>query len=1119
MKQAVISVKGGLDLVSEVLAADPGTARKCENYEVAVRDGIRRIAGFSRWDGRENWIDSTVAINVLAQTVDASPTGWVLGSNVTATYESRFDGSTQTITAVVVSPSDDDNQDGTYTHSAIMAFATFPPDWPDLVSGQFSGTFTFSGSPSGPYQVNRAYLPGNGYQYYADDVTALPGDSNVRIPGLHWFNDKLYAVVDLTAMSVNIAVGTGSTMLKEGAELYSETQDDLVGVVASLSTPDANEYVTLELFDCEGLVPSGARLYAAAAEAITEPGFDSSSGWTAGAGWSIANGIATATASSANLTSSFSPTASAQYRVEFTILSRSAGSVAPRIGLTVGTSQSAPGTYVQFLTAATTSAFALVPSGFTGTIDNVSVKLIEQVAELQSYTTATRAAMYCADWNSAGGWNRVDLGRVLAFKETASTSSTAFFLPYNRRGFIDQYDSTEIQDTGWIGASEWTELTAGGAAWTGTGTTDLQSQDGTTVGAALGPWTNWIKATFGGVSVPGGCIITAVQIRIYRYKDGPNNVRDSTVAFGVGDLQGANHAALDAWPVMASAAWKEYGSATSNSWGLAISPDDVNSGNMFAYLRCLQETGSNGVVDSIAVKVYYQPQTRKCYVYDSAQTPTDQEIDVIHYAVSKGNSTDNNREGVIVINPTVTPANAYKPWQFAPGQQIRTQTGGAGTLLAEVASVDSPVTLPSHTSIEAESARYVFWSANPYATDLLDVLFIASGVENAYMFDGQYALPIRTGLIDTYEKPRHVTWARNFLALGYRSGSVAVSDTGDPLVFVSTSSVAAEIGQGDRITGLVPMRGNSLGVFTESSIATLKGDSPTALTMNLISATSGAIEYTVVYMGGQVMFCDRQGIGTITSTDQYGDFNAGRLTWRSAPWLMRRLQQNLRDTEQDIGLICAYVKRDSNQYRVLFKDGWQASLTIPATADKEPQLTTQHFYGNVADRDSSGIRFLAVATGVTSGGKDVAFASFGYDKTSSRYRYVFQLDSGRGFDGVDIYAYWETQPLLLGAPFYAKSLDQIGLIGMAYGYADLTVYVAADFTSPDVEAVPAQSRDFAFGLSASYAASTESHFRFLKSIGAEGEDFTVGIESQTQDELPHAIQSVIVRYQPREPKA
>jgi hypothetical protein len=52
VKQQVIALTGGLDLTTDKLSVAQGSAQACLNYEVGVNRGIRRIDGFSRWDGR-----------------------------------------------------------------------------------------------------------------------------------------------------------------------------------------------------------------------------------------------------------------------------------------------------------------------------------------------------------------------------------------------------------------------------------------------------------------------------------------------------------------------------------------------------------------------------------------------------------------------------------------------------------------------------------------------------------------------------------------------------------------------------------------------------------------------------------------------------------------------------------------------------------------------------------------------------------------------------------------------------------------------------------------------------------------------------------------------------------
>lgn len=106
--------------------------------------------------------------------------------------------------------------------------------------------------------------------------------------------------------------------------------------------------------------------------------FVDTSGWTTGAGWAISSGVATATVSSADLTQPNASLAipfagSADYLVTYTV-TRSAGSVQPFIGTQAGTSRSTSGTFTETITASGSNVdFKFTGTGFTGTIDNVSV--------------------------------------------------------------------------------------------------------------------------------------------------------------------------------------------------------------------------------------------------------------------------------------------------------------------------------------------------------------------------------------------------------------------------------------------------------------------------------------------------------------------------------------------------------------------------------------------------------------------------------------------------------------------------------------------------------------------------------------------------------------------------
>jgi hypothetical protein len=106
---------------------------------------------------------------------------------------------------------------------------------------------------------------------------------------------------------------------------------------------------------------------------VTNGDFASGTGWTAGAGWAIGSGVATATTSSGTLTSTLTATIAKVYRVVYTLATATAGSVQVSFGGVSGISRSAAGTYTDYLTASSTAAFVLTGTGFSGSVDNITV--------------------------------------------------------------------------------------------------------------------------------------------------------------------------------------------------------------------------------------------------------------------------------------------------------------------------------------------------------------------------------------------------------------------------------------------------------------------------------------------------------------------------------------------------------------------------------------------------------------------------------------------------------------------------------------------------------------------------------------------------------------------------
>ena len=148
------------------------------------------------------------------------------------------------------------------------------------------------------------------------------------------------------------------------ADTFSQTfSGDNTTTEFSLSTDLGDDEQSILVYVSEGL-----------GEYHTNGGFDTDTNWTKGADWTIGSGVATASTSDEAISQDAASTIveGESYNITYTI-TRSAGSIVPSIGGTDGESRSATGTYKETIIAGSTQVIAFTGTGFTGTVDDVSV--------------------------------------------------------------------------------------------------------------------------------------------------------------------------------------------------------------------------------------------------------------------------------------------------------------------------------------------------------------------------------------------------------------------------------------------------------------------------------------------------------------------------------------------------------------------------------------------------------------------------------------------------------------------------------------------------------------------------------------------------------------------------
>ena len=116
----------------------------------------------------------------------------------------------------------------------------------------------------------------------------------------------------------------------------------------------------------------------AGADKVTSGNFAASTGWVVGTNWAIAAGIATHTAGNTDTLSQIGLVIpGCEHVLTYDVLTTTAGSVTASLGGKDGTTQTADGTYVEFITAGNTRDLVFTPtSAFDGDIDNVVLRTV-----------------------------------------------------------------------------------------------------------------------------------------------------------------------------------------------------------------------------------------------------------------------------------------------------------------------------------------------------------------------------------------------------------------------------------------------------------------------------------------------------------------------------------------------------------------------------------------------------------------------------------------------------------------------------------------------------------------------------------------------------------------------
>lgn len=246
------------------------------------------------------------------------------------------------------------------------------------------------------------------------------------------------------------------------------------------------------------------------------------------------------------------------------------------------------------------------------------------------------------------------------------------------------------------------------------------------------------------------------------------------------------------------------------------------------------------------------------------------------------------------------------------------------------------------------------------------------GVNRGWEFDGNYVVPIKTGMAS--DTPSHVHVHKSHLFFSFNA-SAQHSSIANPYQW-SVVTGAGELLINDTITGFLTLPGDSttgaLGILSDSIITILYGNSAADWKLTSLNATAGCKVRGSQVLNDAYLF-DDQGVMSLTAVQSYGNFGTASIT------------QNLRSfVQQRRTLITdSTVNYEKSQYRVFFSDGYGLFCTI----------VNGKFYGAMPVKFPNVVNVVCNG-GSTNGGEVTYFGS-----TDG---FVYRMDVGTSFDGATI---------------------------------------------------------------------------------------------------------------------
>jgi len=349
------------------------------------------------------------------------------------------------------------------------------------------------------------------------------------------------------------------------------------------------------------------------------------------------------------------------------------------------------------------------------------------------------------------------------------------------------------------------------------------------------------------------------------------------------------------------------------------------------------------------------------------------------------------------------------------------QVGDAFTIagVAKTYVITSPVTVvageatldisPALDSSPADDAALTFKSTpfavgtkarfTKYRIGTAEKIACVNGADYPFIYDTTTYTRLNTNT-DLFQC-EHIAWFKNSLFLA----------KGDALFFsapftdddYSPATGGGVINVGGNIVGLKVFR-EQLIIFCEQQIKRIVGNTAADYALQPIAESMGCVSSdSIQEVGGDVMFLSSDGLRLLGASDKIGDFSLGSVS--------QTIQKELTELTSEFSQLCSVVIRTKSQYRLF---GYSVSITQDAS---KGVLGTQLLDGGIGWAELRGVKVYAADSDYHNKDELVVFVNGN--------GYVYRMESGNTFDGVNIKATFATPFVPITDPRIRKTFYKL----------------------------------------------------------------------------------------------